>query len=143
MSELISVSELKARFDISPDVSDTRLIPAIGSASRRIRKWVGDDNYTIALDGVTDLEMSADLKNAESYLAMHFAVVGLNSPFSSKGVLASSKSDEGNESRTYLSPDQTAKLSSQFLEAAIEMAEPYTILDSIPSSTWEIANQDG
>ena len=129
MSPLIDVTQLRERFDIDSDIKDLRLEPHIGSASRRLRGWVGSEQYAAALavagNETTDAEMLADLKNAEAHLAMHFAIYGLNSPLSGKGVLATAMAAEGKEVRRYLAPDETAKLSTYYLELAREMAAPY------------------
>jgi len=127
---LISAEELRERFDIDSNIEDPRLKPHIGSASRRLRKWVGATNYAAAvdeakIDAESDDEMLNELRNAEANLAFHFAIYGLNAPLSGKGVLATATSTEGKEVRRYLSPDETAKLSGQFLELAREIAEPY------------------
>lgn len=131
MPDLISVDEFRERFDIDSEIVATRLTPHIDSASRRLRKWVGDVYYDQALDvDDTDDDLKSCLKNAEAHLAMHFAILGLNSPLSGKGVVATSMSSEGREMRKYLTPDETANIAGQFLELAREIAEPYIAADS-------------
>ena len=129
MPTLISAADFRECFDVDSEISDKRIEPHIGSASRRLRKWVGDTLYeqatNIAGNEDTDLDLVTDLSNAESYLTMHFALLGFNSPLSIKGVVATSMSSEGKEMRKYLSPAETLDLSGQFLEMAREIAEPY------------------
>lgn len=126
---LIDVTQLRERFDIDSDIKDPRLEPHIGSASRRLRSWVGSTQYAAAVavlaNETTDADLVSDLKNAEAHLAMHFAIVGLNSPLSGKGVVATAMADEGRETRKYLSPRETAELAGHYLELAREMASPY------------------
>jgi hypothetical protein len=128
MPQLISADDLKDRFDISPDIKQSRLDPNIGSASRRLRKWVGEDVYAQALgtDAQYD-DLRSDLKNAEAHLAYHFAVFGLNSPMSTKGMVVTSQSDKGGEMRKYLAPKETAELAQYFLDMAQEIAGPYML----------------
>ena len=126
MPTLLSIAEFRERFDISADILDKRIVPHLGSASRRLRKWVGDEAYQNAFNGTTVYaDMAEELKNAEAHLTYHFAVEGFNYPMTSKGIVANSQSGEGKESRRYLTPEQTAKVKSQMLEAAREIAEPY------------------
>jgi hypothetical protein len=120
MPSLITVDDFRERFDISSDIGDPRISAHIGAASRRLQKWVGSANYASS-DDVT----KEDLKNAEAHLAYHFAIFGLNAPLTTKGVVATALAAEGKEIRRYLGPDDTAKLSSQMLEVAREIAGPY------------------
>jgi hypothetical protein len=135
MPALIDAAELRTRFDIDKNIVDTRLTPHIGSASRRLRRWVGDTVYTSA-----DADTADDLKNAEAHLAYHYAIFGLNSPLSIKGIVATSMAAEGKEIRKYLSPKETAELANHFLELAREIAEPYLISDGTPGPSFEIAS---
>jgi hypothetical protein len=121
---LITASDFRGRFDISEDIADGRITPHLGSASRRLRKWVGETNYAVAAGGA-DADMLADLQNAEAHLAYHFAIYGLNSPLSSKGVLATATATEGREVRRYLLPKETAELAQHFLDVAMEIAQQY------------------
>ena len=131
MTQLIDVTQFRERFDVSKDIKDARIEPHIGSASRRLRQWVGDVQYAAAVavagNETTDAALVADLKNAEAHLAMHFAIYGFNSPLSIKGVVATSMAGEGKEMRKYLTPDQTANLSVYYLELAREIATPYIV----------------
>lgn len=133
MPTLISVEEFLQYFDISEDVEARRIEPHVGAASRRLRKWVGAEIYQNALSENEEFEnLQADLKNAEAHLTFHFAIAGLNYPLSSKGIVATSASSEGKEMRKYLTPDETAKVSEQFLELAREICEPYLLKDGTP-----------
>lgn len=134
MAVLISADEFRERFDVSEDIENKRITPHIGAASRRLRKWVGGEIYDRALSPAdnddTDADLVADLKNAEAHLTMHFAIVGFNSPLSSKGILAVARTSEGREMRQYLPPEDTAQVAVQFLELAREIAGPYIAADS-------------
>ena len=131
MPTLISADEFRERFDIDSDIKTTRIEPHIGSASRRLRKWVGDTVYNATL-GVAasgqdaDSDQVNDLKNAEAHLTFHFAVLGMNTPLSGKGIVLQSRTSEGGrEIRQYLPPEDTAKVATAYLELAREIAEPY------------------
>ncbi len=128
---LITADEFRERFDIDSVILDARLEPHIGSASRRLRKWVGDTIYDAAAalvatpdedddDGNARL---ADLQSAEAHLAYHFAIFGMNFAVSSKGSVATATSDEGREMRKYLAPKEVSELSTYFLELAREIAD--------------------
>lgn len=141
---LISPDDMRKRFDIDSDIEPDRLRPHIGTASRRLRKWVGDTAYANALSEDEQYqEMQEDLKNAEAHLAFHFAIFGLNSPLSPKGVVATATVPEGKEIRRYLEPKATAELAQHFLDLAMEIASPYTLSDGTPTAPFEtIGNTD-
>lgn len=143
MQQLISAAEFSERFDIDDAIDAKRITPHIGAASRRLRKWVGDSVYANALTEGSEYEdLQADLKNAEAHLTYHFAVRGFNFPMSSKGVVATSMSSEGQEMRKYLTPDQTEEVASQMLELAREIAEPYLISDGTPGGGFVLVEED-
>lgn len=129
MPTLISAADFRECFDVDSDIGDKRIEPHIGSASRRLRRWVGETLYAQAINITdnedVDLDLVTDLSNAEANLTMHFALFGFNSPLSGKGVVATAMSGEGKELRKYLTPDETAKLSEHYLELAREIADPY------------------
>jgi hypothetical protein len=126
MPTLISVDEFRDRFDISGDIEDKRLVPHVGSASRRLRKWVGDETYLRAINATTEFQdLQDDLKNAEAHLTYHFAIAGLNAPLTPKGVVKTTQAGEGKAMNVYLSPEQTQTLAMQMLEIAREICEPY------------------
>ncbi|MBK8810708.1 MAG: hypothetical protein IPN69_08245 [Acidobacteria bacterium] len=140
---LITPKEFCERFDIATDIEPNRIAPAIGSASRRLRKWVGDTNYANGgLEAAEYEDLQADLKNAEAHLAYHYAMIGLNYPMGSKGILATAASGEGGELRKYLTPDQVAQVQIQFLEAAREIAEPYMDADGSPKIGFEYVEDE-
>lgn len=145
MPTLISTDEFRERFDIDSEIKDTRLEPHIGSASRRLRKWVSDATYDAAVSAADpgqdlDTDTVNDLKNAEAHLAMHYALLGLNSPLSGKGVLATATATEGREVRRYLNPGETRDLAGQFLDLAREIAEPYCTSDGTPGAGFEMVD---
>lgn len=137
MATLIDADDFRERFDIddSDSFPDGRIEPHIGSASRRLRRWVGAEKYAAAVNAAAvspdpeptddETDMMEDLKQAEAHLAYHFAVLGFNTPISSKGIIATSMSDEGKEMRKYLTPEQTAAVAQAYLELAEQFAGPY------------------
>lgn len=141
MDQLISAADFRERFDISDDIDSRRITPAIGAASRRLRKWVGDTVYASALTENFE-ELQADLKNAEAHLTYHFAILGMNYPLSSKGIVATNMASEGREMRKYLTPVETDQVATQFLEKAREIAEPYLLHDGTPTSSFEVVTDE-
>lgn len=137
MPPLITADDFFERFDIDDTIDQKRITPHIGSASRRLRKWVGETNYASV-----DADVNSDLKNAEAHLTYHFAIFGMNSPLSRKGVLITAMSTEAKEVRRYLSPEETERLSTMFLELAREIAEPYLAGDGTPAGSFEFIADD-
>lgn len=135
MPTLIDATEFRSRFDISTEITDQRITPHIGAASRRLRRWVGEAAYLQAVAGV-DADAKADLQQAEAYLAYHYALAGMHFNMTTKGVTATAMAAEGKEVRRYLSPAEVAQLSAQMLELAREITEPYSILDGTPDTSW-------
>lgn len=134
---LIDADGIRERFDIEDVESfpDKRIEPHIATASRRLRSWVGSTLYEAALNAAAEtpdpeptddeLAMLPLLANAEAHLTMYYAILGFNSPLSSKGVVATAMADEGKEMRKYLSPDETMKLATFYFEMAESMAREY------------------
>jgi hypothetical protein len=115
---LIDVDALRERFDIDPEIKDTRLTPHIGAASRRLRQWVGETTYAL-----TDAETVEDLKNAEANLAFHFAILGLNSPMSTRGIVVQAQASEGKEIRKYLAPKESRSAATGSAEGTVYGAD--------------------
>ena len=139
VSPLITAADLKNRFDIDTEIDAKRLDPNIGAASRRLRKWVGDAAYAdAAADTPADEDRAEDMKNAEAHLAMHFAILGFNSPISAKGVVATAMSSEAKELRKYLAPKETAEVAQAYLDLAKEIAGPYMTDSGTPAPPFEV-----
>jgi len=128
---LIDIDDLREMFSISSDIVDGRLGGPLGAASRRLRGWVGSDVYddAAALTPL-DADMAAELKLAEANLAMHFALLGLNTQLRSSGVVKTERV-EGDTVINYLSPVEIKQLTDQYLNQAEEIVRPYAIDDSI------------
>jgi hypothetical protein len=129
---------LHARYDISKDIKEARLGPHIGAASRRLKKWVGQAAYEDALSSdAQDNLRQVDLKNAEAALAMHYALLGLNSKVTASGIIKTSKEGgamAGNVVFSYLTPTEVSALSRLYLEQAEEIATPYLLSDGTPEA---------
>jgi hypothetical protein len=97
-----------------------------------LQKWVPADTYA-----TTDPDTLAILQNAEAHLAMHFAVLGFNSPISAKGVFITETSTEGKAVRRYLAPKETAELASMYLDTAQNMVMDYMTTDGTPAAPFE------
>lgn len=140
MAGLITADELRERFDIDSDIRDERLTPHIASARVRLRSWLGGTVYDATIALGDDVDQKLVLKNAEAHLVMHFAILGLNSPLSTKGVVATSMSAEGKEMRKYLLPKETAEIAMMYLETADEIARPYRLAveDAVPVVNQEV-----
>ncbi len=144
MATLISAADVIERFDVDSDIDPLRFEPHIQTASRRLRKWVGEANYAeaLAFAAGNDLDepLLQDLRNAEAHLAFHYMVYGLNYPFTSKGIVATVMSSEGKEMRKFLTPAETQAVAVQMLELAREIAEPYMPLDGTPTGSFEVVS---
>lgn len=123
-------------FDIHADVADSRLTPAIGAASRRLRSMVGDTAYA----DTADADRLADLKYAEGLLAMHFAMTGLNTQIRPAGLVKTEKI-EGETVVQYLTPKEVSEMALAYLEQAEEVVRPYKT-DELPA-TAELVDTDG
>lgn len=143
---LINETELRERFDISPDIGAKRLAPHIGAASRRLRSWVGADAYNDALGGSPEDELrKADLQDAEAQLAMHFALPGLNTKITPGGVVTTAReAGMGNAPviLTYLKPGEVEQLSQSYLDLAQEIARPYLLDDGTPGAPFGAVGGD-
>jgi len=129
-------NSLRNRYDISKDINLNRLTPHIGAASRRLKQWVGTDAYADALsDTPTDELRQVDLQNAEAALAMHYALPGLNTVITPKGIVKTTKEGGamgGNIVFSYLTPNEVRQLSELYLNEAEEIARPYLQTDGVP-----------
>lgn len=139
MDGLITVDQLRDIFAIDADILDPRLTRALTVAGRHMRSWVGDEAYDDALKvGPTDDDPAGeepddptrkeDLELAEAHLAMHFAILGLNTALRPTGVVREERA-EGNTLIRYHSPDEVAKLKDAYLETAQTLANPYLLVD--------------
>jgi hypothetical protein len=138
MQTLITAQSLHEYFDIKPDIVDTRLTPAIGAASRRVRGWVGDEVYSDALlEAPADEDRAADLKTAEAWLAMYFALLGLNTKITPSGVVKTSKV-EGNTVLQYLTPAEMKELARMYFDQAHEIARRYMLTDETPDPEFTV-----
>lgn len=124
MSELIDTTFLRGQFDIHTDILDSRLQRNIGAASRRLRKWVGDEFYQSVVNKSAEDDLRKDFQLAEANLAMHFAILGLNTPITSKGILQTTRSKDFSVI-SYLSPDKIAELQQMYLDQAEEIVRDY------------------
>jgi hypothetical protein len=125
MNTLIDANRLRAIFAIGPDVADERLGPCIAVASTRLRGWVGDEVYDDAASSVpVNVERKADLELAEADLAMHFALLGLNTQLRSNGVVKTERV-EGAAIVGYLVPSEIRQLAAEYLNQAEEIVRPY------------------
>jgi hypothetical protein len=125
MAGLVTTADLRAWFAISPDIADARLSLFLTTASRRLHDWVGDEAY---LDAQAETPADADrrdsLRAAEAHLAMHFALLGLNTVLRPGGVVRQEQV-EGGVQIQYLSPSELDQLTAQYLAAAEELVRGY------------------
>jgi hypothetical protein len=145
MDGLITVQDLRDRFDISSDIGDGRLTPHLASAGRRMREWVGDEAYDDALKtGPTDAHPDAPapqdptrketLQSAEAHLAMSFALPGLNTVLRTSGMVKGERSGEGNVITSYFGPNEVENYQQVYLDTAERIAWPYLKGNSDPSA---------
>jgi hypothetical protein len=133
---LIKVADLRESYSIDSTVKDGRLTLHVGAASRRLKGWVGAEKYEAAQgDSPSDAEAAEDLKAAEAALAMHYAILGLNTKITAGGVVKTVK-ETGSVSApvvtSYLTPNETRQLAELYLEQAEEIARPYALADGTP-----------
>jgi len=141
MNTLINATSLREYFEITPDVVDTRLTPSTAAASRRLRAWVGDDVYADALsDDPADADRQADLKMAEAWLAMYFALVGMNTNVTPAGAIKATKV-EGNRMIEYLTPKEMRDLSQLYFDQAHEIAQRYMLTDETPEAEFAVIDE--
>lgn len=132
MAGLVTVNELRAWFAVSPDIADVRLLPGLAIAARRVREWVGDEAYADAMAESPSDEVRRDnLRAAEAHLALHFALLGLNTVLRPGGVVKQEQV-EGGVLVQYLNPADLDALAAQYLSAAEESARPYALTDGNP-----------
>lgn len=142
MAGLLTVEQLRCAFpfEIHQDVDKERLLLPIVSAIRRLRVWVGNTLVDAAIAEASEVdETKLILQHAAGYLAMHYAMIGLNTQMRNFG-LVKSEQVEGDTVNTYFNPVDVANFTTQYLEMAREIAEPYAIGDGTPSSSFEVAD---
>lgn len=131
MANLIDEDALRGMFEIQADVIDTRLTYAITSGNARVKELITDQHYA---DAVGNDEAHADkreiLKFAVGCAAMHYAIRGLNSNITSKGMVLQAK-EEGSVVIQYLTPQQTAQAAQDYLAQAEELCRPYRRYDEV------------
>lgn len=130
MSTLASAAIMRELFDIAPEdeIPNTRLDRYIFAAYLEIKEWVGKDAYEDALlQTPADSDRKEILTVAEANLAMSFAILGLNSPITSKGVVKTAGKLDATL-RTYLPPSETSELQVLYFKNAERLAKRY-ILD--------------
>lgn len=125
---LITEAEFREAFNISSDVAPAQLSRPLAAAAKRLKSWVTEDAYAdAALDeAAVDQDRRQELDYAEVLLAMHFAILGLNTQISADGVIKTAK-DEGNTVLQYMTPKETNELRDSFLQQAADIIEPYRV----------------
>lgn len=142
MPTLIIETELRQMFDIHEDVEAKRLARHIGAASRRIVSIVGQAAYADALLATpTNADRKEDLKQAEASMALHYAILGLNTNVRAAGLVKTEKV-EGDVVLQYLSPKETAEMSQLYLEQADEILRPWALTDGVPDAQVEIVETE-
>jgi hypothetical protein len=135
-------NSLREYFEISKDIKDARLTPGIAAASRRLRAWVGDEAYADALLEVpVDADRAADLTSAEAWLAMYFALLGMNTKITPGGVVKTSKV-EGNTTHQYLTPGEMRELACLYFDQAHEIARRYMLTDETPDAEFSVVDEE-
>lgn len=125
MAGLVTVQDLREIFEIGEDIKDPRLKRHIAAAGRRLRSWVSDAVYEAAQGNAPeDADQQQDLQLAEAHLAMHFAILGLNTALRPTGVVRTERV-EGDTVISYHSPGEVEKLQQLYLATAEVIARPY------------------
>ncbi len=110
---LINEQYMRDTFQMHEKVVSGRITPYIAVASRRLKKWVGEEAYQNA-------DLFEILKLAEATLVMHFMQLNLNTNIRLKG-LVKTEQVEGNVTVQYFSPNETAQYAQQYLDQAEEI----------------------
>jgi hypothetical protein len=143
---LITANDLRARFDISKDIVDSRLTPCIGAASRRLKGWVGAAVYADALSNAPqDALRQADLQDAEAALTMHFAILRIHSKLTVNGIVTTTK--EGGTVGapvilSYIRPKEVEQMVQMYLDQAEEIARPYLAVSTTPDAEFGVVQAD-
>lgn len=126
MAGLITTTQLRTEFPfvIQTDISPAQLSRSLASASKRLKSWIGETVYEETNSLADDDEQKLILQNAEGHLALHYALLGLNTNLRSFG-LVKSENVEGNTVIQYFSPTEIENFTSQYLELAQEIAAPF------------------
>jgi hypothetical protein len=142
---LLSIPELRLKFPfvIHTDIEDEQLEMSLDSASIRLEKWVTSAVYadaTLPETGsaplTTDARRRRVLRNAEGHLAMHFAILGLNTNLRHFGLVANEEV-EGNTVNTYFQPEKIEKFKQQYLDMARSIARPYIVDEEEAAGVFE------
>jgi hypothetical protein len=138
---LITAENLREDFPfvIQADILDRQLTKSIASASARLKAWVGADVYAAAVTEDEAEERKLILQNAEGHLALHYAMLGLNTNLRNFGMVKREQV-EGNTVNEYFPPSDVEKFETMYLEKAREIAEPYLLSDGTPSAAFEGVN---
>lgn len=148
---LITVGNLRDQFPfvIQTDVKDGQLKRSIFSAANRLKKWIGESFYEEVAGDLEPGEGEEEapepterlliLQNAEGHLALHYALLGLNTNLRSMG-LVKREQVEGNTVNEYFSPNDVENFSLQYLNRALEIAEPYMLSDGTPTVGFEVVD---
>lgn len=125
---LITEGEFRTAFNIAEEVASAQLSRPLAAAARRLKSWVTAEAYADAVldDAAVDQDRRHELDYAEVLLAMHFAILGLNTQITPDGVVKAAK-DEGNTVLQYMNPKETNELRESFLEQALGIIEPYRV----------------
>lgn len=127
---LITVADLRGIFEISGDIKDPRIARHIVAAGRIMRSWVGDEAYDDALSETPDDETRQEaLELAEAHLAMHYAVLGINTALRARGIVHQERSGQGEVVISYHKPKEVVELQEAYLETARSLAGAYIVID--------------
>ena len=132
MAALIDETYMRQTFKIHKDVGMTRVTPYIAVADRRLKKWVGQENYA-------NSELTEILKLAEGLLTMHYLILNLNTNIRPQGLIKT-ESAEGNVTLQYLSPTETAQSAQAYLDQADEIIRD--LIDYAVEDGFEIVTDD-
>lgn len=128
---LVTAAEVRELFAVVPEIGETRLQFCVEAAGRTLRGWVGQTAYADALLGedATDKTRVAQLKAAESYLAIYHTLLNAGVRVRPHGVVKQEQDAAGPMGGTvlnqYLSPSELSNLRKQYFAEAEELAAPY------------------
>ena len=119
-------THVRALGGLPATIDDNTLAPFFGSASRRLKRWVGDEAYEDAEASTPeDGERAAALKDGEAYLVLYYTAPRLNMVLGDSGIITYKIVGSSADEFTYLSQENLEKLRQAWLRDAVDACQRY------------------
>lgn len=132
MALLIDADYVRGTFKIHKDILDGRILPYIAVAERRLKNWVGDENFA-------DEDLIEILKLAEATIVMHLMARNIGTALRNNGIVLQERV-EGDVTVQYQSPAQVESTMQGFLQDAEELLGD--LIQNNLSSGFEIVTEN-